>query len=127
MNLHRFLLGLVCLALLCSLGCRDKNAAVSSDPPEAGTTYSLNDGEGGFRAAKVLAIEDEIIFVNLFSERWLERPSSEAIKKVSAPVSLAYSMQSFTDMRPARLQPGTVSSDELDAFEEWKQSKRDVF
>jgi hypothetical protein len=127
MNLHRFLPGLVCLALLCSLGCRDKNAAVSSDPPEAGAIYSLNDGEGGFRTAKVLAIEDDVVFVNLFSERWLERPSLEAIKKISSPVSVAYSTQSFADMRPKRLQSEKVSPDELEAFEDWKQSKREVF
>jgi hypothetical protein len=127
MNLRGFLFGLVCLALLCSFGCRNKNTAVSSDPPEAGAIYSLNDGEGGFRAAKVLAIENEIIFVNLYTERWLERPSLEATKKISVPVGVAYSMQSFADMQPARLQAGNVSSDELEAFEEWKQSKRDVF
>jgi hypothetical protein len=127
MNLHRFLLGLVCLALLCSFGCQDKNAAVSSDPPEAGGTYSLNDGEGGFRAAKVLAIEDDVVFVNLYIERWLEHPSLQAIKKISAPVGVAYSMQSFADMRPKRLQSEKVSPDELEAFEDWKQSKREVF
>src|SRR5262245_28489489 len=115
----------VCLALLCSCGRQEKGASISSAPPEVGVVYSLSDGEGGFRAAKVLAVEGEIVFVNLYTERWPARPSLDAAKKASTPSGLAYSVQSFAGMQPVRLEAGNVSPEELQAFEEWKQSKRD--
>ena len=126
MNPRGFLLGLVFLVLLSSCS-RRADSATSSQPPEVGAVYSLNDGEGGFRAAKVLATEDEIVFVHLYSERWPKRPSLQAVEKISNPLSIAYSMPSFNGMQPARLQTAKVLPDELKAFEEWKQSKGEVF
>ena len=89
--------------------------------------FSLSDGEGGFRAAKVLAVEDEIVFVNLYSERWSTRPTLEAVRTATIPSGLAYSAQSFSGMQPVRLEPGEVTPEELGAFEQWKRSRRAVF
>jgi hypothetical protein len=127
MHLRGFWLGLLSMALLCSCGRENKDTAVSSGPPEKGAIYSLNDGEGGFRAAKVLAIEEDVVFVNLYSERWPKRPSLEEIQKISNPLALAYSMPSFAGMQPVRLQAGSVTPEELEIFGEWKQSRRDTF
>lgn len=100
-------------------------------PPEAGALYSLSDNEGGFRAGKVLATEDEVVFMLLHSERWTKRPSLALARKaaiaISSAVPIAFSKQTFAGMQPMRLETGQVSADELEPYETWKQSKRETF
>ena len=57
--------------------------------PQAGALYSLSDGEGGYRVAKVRVVEDEIAFVKLFSQRWTERPALAQARKATAPIPIA--------------------------------------
>src|ERR1051325_3818786 len=82
---------------------------------------------GGFRAGKVVALEDEVVFLRLFAERWTTRPSRVEAHKVARATALAFSAQSFSSMQPVHLENGEVSPDELEAYETWKESKRDVF
>lgn len=98
-----------------------------SGPLQAGALYSFNDGEGGFRAGKVVAVEEEVTFVQLFSDRWTKRPSLAEARKAGTPISLAYTAQTITGMQPVLLESGTVTGDELETFEAWRQSKREVF
>jgi hypothetical protein len=98
-----------------------------SGEPQAGGVYSLNDGEGGFRVGKVIAVEDEAVFINLYENRWKSRPSRHIAKGVEKPVALAYSTQSFTSMHPLHLEDGSVLDEELSAYERWRRSKRPMF
>lgn len=127
MNWRVAVLGLVVAFLCCSCGRSGKGAVPISGPPQSGAIYSMNDGEGGFRIGKVLAVEEEIVFMNLYSERWTSRPSLEAARKAKTSAGLAFSAQSFSGMQPVHLEPGNVSPEELEAYEDWKQSKRAVF
>jgi hypothetical protein len=127
MNLRMALACLVSAVFLCSCGSREKGGTPISGPPQAGATYSLNDGEGGFRLAKVLVVNEEIVFVNLYSDRWTARPLLEEARKAKTPASLAYSPASFTGMQPVHLESGQVTDDELEEFDAWNKSKRDVF
>jgi hypothetical protein len=127
MNLRMALACLVGAAFLCSCGSREKDATPISGLPQAGATYSLNDGEGGFRLAKVLVVNEEFIFVSLYSDRWTARPLLEEARKAKTPSSVAYSPVSFTGMQPVHLENGQVTNDELDKYDEWSKSKRDVF
>jgi hypothetical protein len=111
--------------VLCSRnGARAKE---SSSPLQPGGLYSLNDGEGGFRVGKIVAAEDEVVFVRLFSDRWTVRPTLDKARKASLPAALAFSVQSFDGMQPVRLENGIVSAEELESYESWKESKRDIF
>jgi hypothetical protein len=96
-------------------------------PPQAGTLYSLSDGEGGFRAAKVISADAEVIFVNLYGNRWTTRPTLAAAQKAGFPAPIAFLTATFAGMQPVALQTGTVSADELEAYEAWKRSKQDAF
>ena len=117
----------ICTLLFSSCGRNATGAVTLSGAPEVGALYSLNDGEGGFRAGQIIAVADEIIFVHLYGQRWTSRPSrSEAIKRDKA-TSLAFSSESFAGMLPVYVETGTVSAEELEAYEAWKQSKQDVF
>ena len=81
----------------------------------------------GFRVVKVLLVNEEIVFVNLYADRWIARPSLEGGRKAKTPIGLAYTLSSFTDMQPVHLENGQVTDDELEEFETWNKSKRDVF
>ena len=116
-----------CALLMSSCRRNAANAVLLSGPPQVGALYSLNDGEGGFRAGKVVALEDEVVFLRLFAERWTTRPSRVEAHKVARATALAFSAQNFSSMQPIHLENGEVSPDELEAYETWKQSKRDVF
>jgi len=115
-------------ALLVS-SCRRNTADATpiSGPPQVGALYSLNDGEGGFRAAKIIAVEDEVVFTCYYSQRWTSRPTPADAQKADKAVPLAFSSETFAGMRPVQLENGSVSADELDAYETWKQSKQEVF
>jgi hypothetical protein len=111
------------------LGCGHKQPAAKplAGPPEAGGKYSLNDGEGGFRVAKVVVSEDDVIFVHLFGNRWKSRPGPDALKVLKAPMPVAYSPETFAGLQPVHLKDDDVSVDERQTFAEWKKSKAAVF
>src|SRR5688572_6266748 len=102
----RFLpgMGLLSLLLLTLVSCGEKAKVVEGTPlsgePQSGALYSLNDGEGGFRVGKVVAVEDNAIFVHLYEKRWTSRPTREEAKGAEKPTPLAYSPQTFTSMQP---------------------------
>jgi hypothetical protein len=119
-------------ALLCTLllvACRKGSvqSGAPAVPAEAGCSYSLNDGEGGFRVAKVIANEDGVVFVHWFGTRWTSRPTLEQSRAAGKPTSIAFLSEAFAGMQPVKLEKATVSADELDTYERWKQSPRDVF
>lgn len=119
--------GLICAVLLCSCSRKSGVETLLSGPPKPGALYSLNDGEGGFRAAKVIAVEDEVIFTHFYSQRWMERPSLAEAKNTDKPASVAFSSETFAGMRPVELANGNVSAEEQEAYETWKRSKQAIF
>jgi len=98
-----------------------------SGEPQAGALYSLNDGEGGFRAGKVLAVEEDVVFIHLYGKRWTSRPPRSTAKEAGNPTAVAYSSQSFSSMQPLHLEDGSVSAEELDAYQQWRRSRRATF
>jgi hypothetical protein len=125
----RWLAGLALMcALLISCGKKEKvEGTPLSGEPQSGALYSLNDGEGGFRAGKVLAVEDDVIFIHLYGNRWSSRPSRSTAKGAGNPMAVAYSPQSFSSMQPLHLEDGSVSAEELNDYEKWRRSKRAIF
>jgi hypothetical protein len=121
------LIGMLC-ALAC-VSCREgsANEKVIAGPPLAGAVYSLADGEGGYRLGKVLAVDEEVIFTKFYADRWTRRPSLAEARKAATPISVAYRPQTFTEMRPVHLENGSVTADELEAFEEWNKGTREIY
>ena len=111
------------------LGCGRKQPAAKplAGPPQAGAKYSLNDGEGGYRVAKVLVSEEDIVFVHLFGNRWKSRPEVEALKTLEEPMPVAYALETFAGMQPVYLKPGDVVPEEQAAYAEWIKSKAALF
>ncbi len=123
--------GLLCALLFPACGPESATSKPLSGPPLTGALYSLSDNEGGFRAGKVLAAEDAVVFVLLYGERWTKRPTLPQAKQAGGAVTnafpLAFSSQSFADMQPVHLENGTVTPEDLEAYEDWKKSKREIF
>jgi hypothetical protein len=118
---------LAAAALMCALllvSCKQEKAEGMplSGEPQVGAMYSLNDGEGAFRAGKVLVVEEGLIFIHLYGNRWPSRPSRATAKKAGDPMAVAYSSQSFSSMQPLHLENGSVSPEELDDYQRWKRS-----
>jgi hypothetical protein len=116
---------LVIAATGCGRGNRPE--ATSAAPPAPGSLYSLSDGEGGYRAAKVLGEDADVVFVHLFTQRWPQRPALAAARQAGQPVPIAYTTATFAGMQPVLLEPGTVTPEELAAYDAWKQGKREAF
>ena len=128
MNLWRIAaVGLMGTLLLSSCGRKAAGVPSLSGPPQVGALYSLNDGEGGFRAAKVIAVEEEVVFTCFYGQRWTSRPTPSEAQKTEKAAPLAFSSETFAGMQPVQLEKGSVSTDELAAYETWKQSKQDLF
>jgi hypothetical protein len=122
----RFATLLFCL-LLCA-SCQDHaREKVMSGAPEPGVLYSLFDGEGGYRVGKVVLVEDQIIFLHLFENRWAKRPSVAETAKVTKVLPVAYKPGSFSDMQPVKLKKSTVTPEETETYEAWKNSNQEVF
>jgi hypothetical protein len=117
----------VALCGLLLIGCKQNASSKAiTGPPQVGGLYSVKDGEGGFRIAKVLAV-DQVVFVQLFTERWTTRPESSTAPKATQPVGVAYSFETVQGMQPVLLGETRVTSEELESYEEWKQSRQEVF
>lgn len=125
----RLMVPVMLLFVLAFSSCGKKAPATKplTGPPQAGVLYSLSDNEGGFRAGKVVALEEEVFFVHLYSDRWTKRPSLEEARKARTPVALAFTAVTFTGMQPVALETGQLSAEELEDFDTWQKGKREVF
>jgi len=119
--------GLLCACAFASCRRSSHDVKALAGPPQLGALYSFNDGEGGFRAGKVLAAEDDVIFVRLYANRWKARPSLAEARQAGNAIFLAYSSQTFTGMQPVHLENGAVLAEESSEYEVWKQSNQNVF
>ena len=118
---------ILCGLLLSACGRNEPAVKPISGPPQAGLLYSFNDGEGGYRVGKVVAVEDEVVFVSLFRERWTKRPALAEARQATTPIPIAYSLITMAGMQPVRLEEAKVTPEEFEAFEEWKRGKRELF
>ena len=118
---------LVCAILVSGCGREVRRQAADSAALQAGALYSLSDGEGGYRAGKIIAVEDDVAFVHLFAKRWTKRPALEEAKKGGAPAPVAFTSQTIAGMQPMFLGKGTISAEESAAYQTWKASDQAVF
>jgi hypothetical protein len=119
----------ISICALFSSGCRREKTAGSQKAGllQTGALYSLDDGEGGYRAGKIIAVEDDVTFVHLFANRWTKRPALADARKASEPAAIAFTPETLAGMQPTFLANGSVSEDESQAYDTWKQSKRELF
>lgn len=96
-----------------------------------GALYTVDDGEGFFRVAKVLVLDEHGVHVRLYKNKWKERPATVDVSILSlggvddpdgfGMGHLPLSKNAFAEWRPVLVQDGTVAKDELDGYEMWKE------
>jgi hypothetical protein len=118
---------------IATIGCSDVSSRSGTQvTPEAGSLYTVNDGEGWFRIAKVLAVEEKGVHIRLYKNRYKDRPTTVdkrglSLGKVDDPDGfgmghLPLTRAAFVAWQPKLLERGEVSSEELDGFLEWQKS-----
>ena len=127
------LVWLVVLLQVTTTSCSDVfNRPGTRVSPEVGALYSVDDGEGWFRIAKILAVDEKGVHIRLYKNRFKIRPATVdkavlSLGKIDDPDSfgmghLPLTRAAFVAWQPALLERGTVSSGELDGFLEWQKA-----
>ena len=104
---------------------------------QAGGLYSIDDGEGSFKIAKILAISDDTVHIRLYKNAWKERPSSVVPPELSLGTindddgfgigHLPLSLEAFKDWSPALLQVVEVTEEELEGYRMWQDANGGTF
>jgi hypothetical protein len=95
-----------------------------------GGLYSFDDGEGGFRIAKVLAIDGGAVHVRTYKNKFTSRPKEVATSTLSLGSiddeggggigHLPLSPEGFAAWRPVFIMGSSVSEEELEGYRLWK-------
>lgn len=98
---------------------------------KAGALYSVNDGEGFYRVAKILVLDEQGVHIRLYKNKWKERPATVDVSTLSMGSiddpegfgmgHLPLSRKAFTAWQPMFVQDGTVANEELDGYQMWKE------
>jgi hypothetical protein len=104
---------------------------------KAGGLYTVKDGKGGFKIAKVLVAEKGMVHVRLYKNAFPARPATVAPADLSLgsikdkdgfgmghlPLSLA----AFTDWAPILLMESPVTEKELEGYKLWQEGGGGAF
>lgn len=100
---------------------------------QVGSFYSVDDGKGSYKVVKVLVIEPGVVHIRLYANTFASRPGKidttqltlGSIENKEAGIGIGHlplSSKGFTNWEPKFILPGTVNSEELDGYEEWKKA-----
>jgi len=109
-----------------------------AQPPEkVGGLYSVDDGEGWFRVAKVLVVENEGVHIRLYKNKFKARPRSIEFSSLSLRTvhdadgfgmgHLPLTHRAFRAWQPVFLAENLVADGELDGYRAWRDAKGGFF
>ena len=104
-----------------------------SSKPEfsVGAYYSVEAERGGFRVAKILAVDKKGVHIRLYQNRFAERPPEIAPDELtlgspddegSGIEHAAVLLRTFTTWKPVFIVQGSVTEEELDGYKAWQES-----
>lgn len=109
----------------------------ASDALEVGGIYSTDDGKGRYGIVKLLAYGDGICHLRLYKQKYSVRPTtidvaSLSLGKVGDPEGFGMGHMplreaGFRAWRPVLITKTTVTSDELEGYDIWKENGGGVF
>ena len=109
----------------------------SSAKLEVGGLYSINNGDGQFGVAKLLAYGDGICHVRIYAQKFATRPatvdiSSLSLGKIDDPGGaglghLPLREAGFRAWQPVLITKAKVTPDELDGYNMWKEGGGGAF
>ena len=102
-----------------------------------GGIYSIDNGDGNFRAMKILKIERNIVHVRVYKNKFPSRPDSIKLDQLSLGKvadtdgfgmgHLPVSKQEFAAWKAVLLTKSTVKAEELEGYRYWKEAGGGVF
>src|ERR1043166_2079369 len=102
-----------------------------------GGLYSVNDGEGWFRVAKVLVVENEGVHIRLYKNKFKARHGSIEFPPLALGTvhdadgfgmgHLPLTHRAFRAWQPVFLGENPVEESELDGYRAWKKAKGGFF
>ncbi len=102
-----------------------------------GGLYSVNDGEGDYGVAKILALDEEAVHLRLYKNKFSSHPSTIDSSTLSLGSTddpsgfgvghLPLSRKDFLGWKPVLLTQEAVSQEELEGYEMWKEAGGGVF
>jgi hypothetical protein len=129
-----FLLLLMSVATSLHVGCTSK-------PPntdlKVGGLYSIDDEEGSFRVVKILVLDDSAVHIAMYANKFPARPTTVDPASLSfgsvndgedfGMMHLPLSREVFLKDRPVFISQTTVTEEELEGYEMWKEGGGEVF
>jgi hypothetical protein len=118
--------------LISVLGCTPQPESI-----DAGALYSVDDGEGFFRVAKVLIVDSGGVHIRLYKNRFETRPKNVDFSSLSLGSihekdgfgmgHLPLTHRAFREWDPVFIGNSPVGPDELEGFNEWKLASGGYF
>ncbi len=128
------------------VGCPGGNEGKEDKEVHSGEYYSFQCDNGGYKVLKVLLAEENLIHICYYNNIFEEKPSGDVIQSLyfgknrfnDAFISedggqtttgrkhMALTLENWKYWKPHFLSNGEVTSDELKAYEEWKNGDRYV-
>lgn len=115
----------------------DLACAMKHPELKVGGLYSVDDGEGNYRVAKILALDDSAVHIRLYKNKYQSRPASVDASSLSLGTihdkdgfgmgHLPLSRAAFANWQPAFLFQSAVTDEELEGYEMWKESQGGIF
>lgn len=125
---------LLSVATTLHVGCTSKQPETTL---KAGGLYSLEDEDGSFRVAKILVLDDSAVHIAIYGNKFSTRP------KTVDPASLTFgsvddeegfgmmhlplAREAFLRDRPVFISQTTVTEEELEGYNMWKEGGGGVF
>jgi len=104
---------------------------------KVGSLYSVDDGEGWFRVAKVLVVENEGVHIRFYKNKFKARPDSIEFSSPSLGTvhdadgfgmgHLPLTHRAFRAWKPVLLAENTIAENELEGYRAWKDAKGGFF
>jgi hypothetical protein len=125
-------LAISAMLLLLNFACAMKHTEL-----KVGGLYSVDDGEGHYRVAKILALDDSAVHICLYKNKYGSRPATVDASSLSLGTihdkdgfgmgHLPLSKAAFANWQPAFLSQSSVTDEELEGYEMWKEDQGGVF
>ena len=118
--------------VLLNLACVMKHSEL-----KVGGLYSVDDGKGNYRVAKLLALDDSAVHIRLYKNKYPSRPQTVDSSTLSLGAihdkdgfgmgHLPLSRKAFADWQPVFIFQSSVTDEELEGYKMWKENHGGVF
>jgi hypothetical protein len=108
-----------------------------SESLKTGGLYSVDDGEGWYRIAKVLVVEPEGVHIRLYKNKFKSRPPTVEPTSLSLGTvhdtdgfgmgHLPLTHRAFAAWQPVFVSTGLVTEEELEGYRMWQGGKGGFF